>query len=199
MSQSRSPAVKMLIAELLAAQLFSEDDGRTLALVRGQKAERANVVATLIAKEDSASSEYALVDDTTGRIGVRNFDERRFFASIPLGMVVQLVCRINEFNRQPFLVPEIVRPLDPSWLRLRLQEIPFDAKAPAVAAEGGAASAASPPASLQARRHPSKMRKAQKTASSRSSASTTMAKGSSSRTSSPQASATAMRGSSSSR
>ena len=147
MSQSRSPAVKMLIAELLAAQLFSEDDGRTLALVRGQKAERANVVATLIAKEDSASSEYALVDDTTGRIGVRNFDERRFFASIPLGMVVQLVCRINEFNRQPFLVPEIVRPLDPSWLRLRLQEIPFDAKAPAVAAEGGAASAASPPAS----------------------------------------------------
>jgi RPA family protein len=72
---------------------------------------RVNVVGVVINKENAGG---VLVDDGTGRILLRNF-EGDTFAGLDLGDLILIIGRPRVYNEQKYILPEIIKKLNPKW------------------------------------------------------------------------------------
>jgi len=89
----------------------------------GKKFSRANIVA-VVASEPVPDMNFNsfIIDDGTARISVRIFGETK--TNVKLGEVVLVIGRPREFNRQIYLVPEIIKKIeDKRWIQHRKLEL----------------------------------------------------------------------------
>ena len=90
-------------------------DGRTFSRVN-----LISVVATEPVKDTSYQT--FVVDDGSGRVPVRCFDEKP--PEVSLGDMILLIGRIREFSQQIYIVPEIVKKIrNKAWVELRQLEL----------------------------------------------------------------------------
>ncbi|MFW6014060.1 MAG: hypothetical protein ACOCQG_02705 [Candidatus Nanoarchaeia archaeon] len=85
------------------------------------KASRINIIGAIIEKD---SNNQFIIDDGSGRITVRSFEEPAYFPEV--GEVVVLIGRPREFSGQIFIAPEIIKPIKKNkekWLELRRLEL----------------------------------------------------------------------------
>jgi len=122
MAFMRNPAVKMRTVDILNSQVWSENN-QTVIVYGNKKIYRVNIIGAIVVKEESSNSEYVIIDDSTGRIEIRNFNEKKLFSNINLGEIVNVIGRIGEFKSLPYIIPEIVSKTTNHWLRYRLAEI----------------------------------------------------------------------------
>lgn len=118
----RYPAKKMRIKDILNSDISSEDN-QTILIFNGEKIFRVNLIGTLIHKDETQNSEYSIIDDTTGKIEVRNFGDKKFFNNIIVGDIINVIGRINYFRENIFINPEIISRTESLWLKHRLLEL----------------------------------------------------------------------------
>lgn len=125
-TNQRQTAFKIRISDLLSGKYTSPGGWEPSYInVRGVNVSRANIVGVVVAKQSSemAGNESIMLDDGSGRISVRSF-EQRDFSSIKVGDLVMLIGRPKEYGNEVYIVPEIIKALsDKRWVDVRKTEL----------------------------------------------------------------------------
>ncbi len=125
--RKRNVAYKLRIGDILKAKPIVAD-GRFLFLELGdKKVVRVNVLANCVDKYvQEGEKKYAslTVDDASGQIRIKAFgDEIEGLKNISQGDTLQIIGNVREWNSELYLLPEIVKAVDPRWLLVRKLEI----------------------------------------------------------------------------
>ncbi|MDP3697979.1 MAG: hypothetical protein Q8R47_00175 [Nanoarchaeota archaeon] len=121
----RFPAEKISIQELEEGEYIEEKEQNPnyILVNETKKIFRINVIAALIHKELRGSVTSILIDDGSGKIILRLFEEHRAAFYLEVGDVVQIVGKIRIFNQEKYIFPEIIKKINPAWLKVRFLEL----------------------------------------------------------------------------
>lgn len=123
--QKRDVAYKARISDILGSSLIKDGLSAGYIELNGVKASRVNIIATLVYKiEQSQGYAGAVIDDGTGRLSLRSFENLDVFSKADVGDAVLVICRIREFNNEKYASLEILKKIrDAGWLNLRKLEL----------------------------------------------------------------------------
>lgn len=123
--QKRDVAYKVRISDILNGSLIKEGLSAGYIKLDGANASRVSIIATLVYKIEQAQGYAgAVIDDGTGRLSVRSFENLEVFSKVDVGDAVLVVCRIREFNNEKYASLEILKKIrDVGWLNLRKLEL----------------------------------------------------------------------------
>ena len=114
--EQREPAVHVWISELLSGSFVqNEESPSSVTLPNGRIIYRARLYGIVV------SNEELVVDDSTGSIVVRAF-EQHFTANT--GEPVLIIGRPRLYNNEPYILGEIVKRTEIGWLNLREKQHP---------------------------------------------------------------------------
>lgn len=80
---------------------------------------RINIIAVVVDKDENSLT----LDDNTGKISGRMFENPERLDAIDIGDLVLVIGRPREFNNQMYLTLEIVRKIDKDWINYRRKEL----------------------------------------------------------------------------
>src|SRR3989344_1507996 len=126
----RFPAEKVSIRELEEGKHIEEKDQSPnyILVNENKKIFRINIIATLVHKELRGSVTSILIDDGSGKIILRIFEENKNAFHLEVGDVVQIIGKIRIFNQEKYVFPEIIKKINPVWLKIRSLELQRDKK-----------------------------------------------------------------------
>ena len=123
-NKQRQIAYKVTISEVLEGKYVKEGGWVPNYVVIGENnVSRINIVGIIIAKIDEGGNGGVLVDDKTGNISIRTFDNSSIFDKVGVGDIILLIGRPREYNNEKYVVPEIIKKINKSWFELRLIEL----------------------------------------------------------------------------
>jgi RPA family protein len=121
---TRHPAIKVLMISVNKGKYIQEDDKNpNYLLMDGVKTYRLNAIAAVVQKEEVGSITNMLLDDGTGKIVMRSFEESKVVKEIDVGDVVLVVGKVRTYNDEKYISPEIIKKCRPAWLKLRSLEL----------------------------------------------------------------------------
>jgi len=83
--------------------------------------DRVNILGTVVSEQQMGQF---TIDDGTGKIMIRKFEESQIIPDLEIGQVIMVIGRPREFGNQIYLLPEIIKPLkNKIWIQVRLQEL----------------------------------------------------------------------------
>ena len=119
----RQVAYKVWIKDIFSAESKSED-GKISFFIKDKQVGRVNIIASVI--EDSVVGTYGslVVDDGSSQIRLKVWnDDLWLLEGKQVGDFVLIVGRINEFNGERYIRPEIIRLISFDWALLRRLEL----------------------------------------------------------------------------
>ncbi len=121
----RFPAEKASIGELEEGEYVEEKEQKPNYIITSEnkKIFRINVIATLVHKELRGSITSILIDDGTGKIIVRIFEEMKSVFNLEVGDVIQIIGKVRTYNNEKYIFPEIIKKTNPAWLKIRFLEL----------------------------------------------------------------------------
>jgi RPA family protein len=122
----RQIAYKLRIADILKGQYVKKDGWQpNVVLVNGTEVSRVNIIATVVTKPVPEQNYVSvLLDDGTGKITLRSFEEAGPVNRIDIGEVVLVIGRPREYNSEKYVIPEIVKRINnQKWVELRQAEL----------------------------------------------------------------------------
>ncbi len=137
----RNISYKLKIGDILKSKPFL-NEGKFLYLELGdKKIVRVNIIANVVDKfSTEGEKKYATItlDDASGQIRLKSFgDDVPLLLKTMQGDTVQIIGNVREYNSELYILPEIVKSIDPKWLLVRKLEmqkarkdIPVTANAP---------------------------------------------------------------------
>lgn len=124
MINNRPIAVKTIIKEILIADYLQEEDGTNYLLTTDQKKiYRLNLMAIILEKENQGNIVNFMLDDGTGTIILRSFEDNKRIRELNVGDVVMAVGKLRIYNHEKYISPEIIKKIDPDWLKIRAREM----------------------------------------------------------------------------
>ncbi len=123
----RNIAYKMRIGDILKSNPIIQE-GRLLFLELGdKKIVRVNIVANVVDKfSNDGEKKYAslTIDDASGQIRIKAFgDDIQALTNCMQGDTLRVIGNIREYNNELYIIPEIIKKVDPKWLLVRKFEI----------------------------------------------------------------------------
>ena len=88
-----------------------------------QKIYRVNVLGIIVHKELRGTINNILIDDGTEKIMVRFFEENKNLLDLEVGEVVFILGRVREYQKEKYILPEIVKKTNSLWLKVRAKEL----------------------------------------------------------------------------
>lgn len=123
-SFQRQVAYKVCISDLLNGVITKDYVSPGHIKVHGLNVSRTNVIATVVYKSDDLSYASALIDDGTGKIPLRSFENKGIFSNIDVGDAVLVIGKVREFNNEKYIIPEILKKINNiEWVNLRKAEL----------------------------------------------------------------------------
>src|SRR3989344_4452406 len=124
-SFERYAAVKISIKDILEGSYIyeSEQNSNYLLTTNNQKIYRINIVAAIIHKEQVGSITSMLIEDGTGKIIIRWFEENESIKNTFIGNICCVVGKIRVYNNEKYISPEIFKKVDLLWLKVRSLEL----------------------------------------------------------------------------
>lgn len=119
----RETAHKILLRHLLDGKIVQEEGTTQLMLPSLEKVARVNVIATILIKEKAGNITNILVDDGTGQVVLRFFEQLPLIEQIQIGNSILIVGKPRVYNQEIYLSPEIVKKVLPAWLHIRKKEL----------------------------------------------------------------------------
>ncbi len=121
----RFPATKVSVLDLEEGEYIEEKEQNPnyLLIRENQKIFRINIIATLVHKEMKGSISSMLVDDGTGKIVMRLFEENKAALNLEVGDIIEIVGKIRVYNSEKYIFPEIIKKVSPLWLKVRYLEL----------------------------------------------------------------------------
>jgi RecJ-like exonuclease len=123
--QKRQTARKLWIRDLLGSSYIKEEGMKpNYVLLQDQsRASRINFFGAVVSVSTEGLPSIVL-DDGTGRIIVRAFEENAQLNNLKIGDVIIVIGRPRQFNNEMYVLPEIIRVLpDIKWLEVRKREL----------------------------------------------------------------------------
>lgn len=125
--RKRNIAYKMRIGDVLKGRPMM-DGGKFLFLELGdKKVVRINVLANCVDKyvqEGEKQFASLTVDDASGQIKLKAFGEDIGpLKEILQGDTLQIIGNVREWNGELYMIPEVIKKVDPRWLLVRKLEI----------------------------------------------------------------------------
>jgi RecJ-like exonuclease len=123
--QPRQVAYKVRISDLYRGQYIEQDGWQPNFIQVGDKqVSRVNVIASVIDKQVGENLGTITIDDGSGNLQVRAFNEESVKLNlIEIGDVVIIIGRPRKYANQLFISYEIVKKLDPLWGKVRTNEL----------------------------------------------------------------------------
>lgn len=123
----RHIAYKLKIGDILKSKPIM-NEGKFLHLELGdKKVIRVNVIANVVDKFSiEGEKKYATLtlDDASGQIRLKAFgDDIAILQQSVQGDTVQVIGNVREYNSELYILPEIVKKIDPRWLLVRKLEM----------------------------------------------------------------------------
>lgn len=134
--QQRQTAYKIQIGSILKGDFVKQEGWNPNYIIDeyGRKISRVNLMTTIIDIPDSQETfnYYSLIlDDGTGRISTRIFENHDRLKKFSLGEIIQIIGRIREYGEEKYIVPEIIKKIEnPKWIEIRKKEIELLNKTP---------------------------------------------------------------------
>ena len=145
-NQKRQTAYKIKIKNLINGKYVKEEGWQPNYIItdNGKEVSRINLIGTVISKENEPTYQSMMIDDGSGKIAVRSFENNGILDNVDIGDVVLLVGRPREFNSEKYIIPEILKKTNQKLIQIRelelkkqrLKEEPEEEKAEEVAAGG---------------------------------------------------------------
>ncbi len=82
---------------------------------------RANIIGLIVSKSETDNTLSLLLDDGTGSISMRMFEKPT--QQFEVGEFVRVIGRVRENSNNIFIVPEIIKKVDPKWHKLHNLEL----------------------------------------------------------------------------
>lgn len=123
--QKRQVAYKVRIKDILDGEYVKEEGWMPnyIRTLDGTKVSRVNIVGTIVLKTDEYNRKGIIIDDASGKLPVRSFEERGIFDGVEIGDVVLIIGRPREFGEK-YIDPEIIKKIkDPAWIEVRKAEL----------------------------------------------------------------------------
>jgi len=126
MINPRATAYKLKIGEILAGKPVLDGERMSFLELGDKQVIRVNIVANIIEKYVSeGEKKFAAftLDDASGQIKARIFgDDLESFKGIEQGHTVLVIGLLRMFNNELYILPDIIRTLDPRYLLIRKLE-----------------------------------------------------------------------------
>ena len=130
--QKRQTAYKIRVKDILDSKYVKTSGMEPNYLKIGSKQiSRANILGVVVEKSDMDNYKAITIDDGSGRISARIFDDKIFLSNVEVGDVVNLIGRPREFSSEKYVIIESVKKTDPAWAMVRsleLQKNDYDGK-----------------------------------------------------------------------
>ena len=123
--QPRQIAYKIPINQLLNNEFIQQEGWNpSYVQIKEKKISRINLIATVIDKQISQNLGTVTLDDSTGKIQARVFNEEtKKLENINIGDPILLIGKPRKFNDSLFITIEIVKKIDHLWMKIRKQEL----------------------------------------------------------------------------
>lgn len=123
--QKRQVAHKVRISDILEADFAKDELSAGYIKLNDENVSRVNVIATVVDKSGQASNyASAIIDDGTGKILLRVFENADIFSKVDVGDFALIVGKIREFSNERYILPEILKKIDnPGWVNVRKLEL----------------------------------------------------------------------------
>ncbi|MBW2981354.1 hypothetical protein KY343_00610, partial [Candidatus Woesearchaeota archaeon] len=123
-NQKRQIAYKIRIKELINGKYIKEEGWQPNYIITndGRQINRINLIATVVAKplEQDINYQSMILDDGTGRISARVFEQNNIFDNIEIGDVILVIGRPREYGSEKYILPETIKRIqDKSWIKVR--------------------------------------------------------------------------------
>ena len=123
--QKRQVAYKIRISDILNSTFIKDGLSAGYIKLRDTNISRVNVIATVVYKSGvELNYASALIDDGTGKILLRGFENTNIFSKADVGDIVLIVGRIREFSNEKYIIPEILKRIESiEWMNVRKSEL----------------------------------------------------------------------------
>lgn len=122
--QRRHIAYKLRIKDILSSMYVKTDGVNPNYLqINGLEVSRVNVIGAVVQKSDMESYSGIVIDDGTGKITARFFENNFLLNNIDVGDVVLVVGRPREYLGEKYLLIETAKKINPLWAKARNLEL----------------------------------------------------------------------------
>jgi RPA family protein len=123
-SFQRSIAHKLRIVDILEAQ-YNKVEGANpnFLLLKNKEVSRFNVIGVIIQKRIADTNVEFGIDDGTGTIAARLFEDLMQAKEVMPGDVVNIIGRPREYNDEKYILVEAIKKIDPLWAQVRGLEL----------------------------------------------------------------------------
>lgn len=121
-SQKRQIAYKVYIKDILEGDYIKEEGWQPNYIITkdGREISRINIIGIVISKD----TQSAIIDDGSGTITIRSFDENQPINNLKIGDILLIIGRPREFQDQKYIIPEILKHIkNEKWIELRKIEL----------------------------------------------------------------------------
>ena len=123
-SFQRQVAYKVRISDILNGSFIKDELSAGYIKLNDANVSRINIIATVVYKAEQPSTSNALIDDGTGKILLRSFENSSIFSKVDVGDAVLMIGKIREFNNERYIVPEILKKINNiEWMNVRKLEV----------------------------------------------------------------------------
>ncbi|MEK6820350.1 MAG: OB-fold nucleic acid binding domain-containing protein [Nanoarchaeota archaeon] len=123
----RATAYKLKIGDILAGKQAMDGERFNFLELGNRQIIRVNIIANVVEKYESEGERKYLsltIDDASGQIRIKAFGEdAENFKEISQGDSVMVIGRLRSFNNELYVLPEIIKKQEPSYLLVRKLEL----------------------------------------------------------------------------
>ncbi len=126
----RPPAIKISIKESLSFEYVQENEKEPNYILGSNKEKiyRINIIGIVLSIEKIGSITNVLLEDGTGNIILRSFEENKKIKELEPGEIIQIIGRLRKYNQERYISPEIITKVNPLWLKIRIKEMGLESK-----------------------------------------------------------------------
>ena len=115
----REPAIPTLLQQIEQGSIEVNEENTPFIKINERKVQRINVVGVVVQKELVGTITNLVIDDGTGKIIVRSFEEIKNLSAAKIGTPLRVIGKIRIFNSEKYLSPEIIKFISPEWIKFQ--------------------------------------------------------------------------------
>lgn len=123
-TQKRQTACKVRIKDVLNSKYVKNEGFNPNYLeINSKEVSRVNIIAVIVDKSGISNYKALEIDDGTGKISARAFENGVSLDNINVGDVVLVIGRPREFSSEKYVLIETIKKTDSAWAKVRKLEL----------------------------------------------------------------------------
>lgn len=137
--QKRQIAYKVRVGDILNSRYVKTEGLIPNYLeINSQEVSRVNIIGVIVEKSETNSYKTLEIDDGTGKISARIFEDKTHLENISVGDIVLIIGKPREFSSEKYILIETIKKVDPAWAKARKIELEKNKPVDEVPAQGEA-------------------------------------------------------------